>query len=129
MDSSSSTFSAFVGTHDPPSELLGIRVFSPGSARIVLVGLLQVYSLRRIVLGRTSPGKLACRSTLELWIFDALAPAAAAAFFQKCSVSSMYFLSITVLVSYRRLYGYLNHTLVELSPQKGTRAERNPAVP
>ena len=102
------------------------------------------YRLRR-VLGRTSPGEYwvgllqvsigsdfsryahYAAALLNLWIFDTLVPTAAAV--QKCSVSSMYFLSITVLVSYRRLYGYLKQNLVELSSQKSTRAERNPAVP
>ena len=38
-------------------------------------------------------------------------------------------LSTPVLISYRRLYGYLKQNLVELSSQKSTRAERNPAAP
>ena len=84
--------------------------------------------MQTLLLLSPAPPGLDSRVLLDLWIFDTLVPTAAAVF-QKCSVSSMYFLSITVLLSYRRLYGYLKQSLVELSPQKGTRAERNPAVP
>ena len=70
---------------------------------------------------------LVCRSTLDYrlsFILDYYSRSC----FQTRSVS-LYVFEHHWPICYGRLDGYLKQTLVELSSQKSTRAERNPAAP